>query len=34
MEGLVNSEQLQKDKAKFKDYLENEYLSSKNYKSN
>ena len=32
-EGLISVEQLQKDKIKFKDYLENEYLSSKNYKS-
>ena len=32
-EGLTNIEQLQKDKEKFKRYLENEFLSSKNYKS-
>ena len=32
-EGLISNEQLQKDKIKFKEYLESEYLSSKNYKS-
>ena len=32
-EGLINSDQLKKDKIKFKNYLENEFLSSKNYKS-
>ncbi len=32
-EGLISDDQLQNDKIKFKDYLENEYLASKNYKS-
>ena len=32
-EGLINSEKLQNDKIKFKDYLEGEFLSSKTYKS-
>ena len=32
-EGLIDSEQLQKDKVKFKNFLENEFSSSKNYKS-
>ena len=32
-EGLTTSEQLQNDKSKFKNYLENEFNSSKNYKS-
>ena len=32
-EGLISGDQLQNDKIKFKDYLENEYLASKNYKS-
>ena len=32
-EGLTSSANLQKDKARFKDYLENEFSSSKNYKS-
>ena len=32
-ESLISDDQLQNDKIKFKDYLENEYLASKNYKS-
>ncbi len=32
-EGLISISQLQQDKIKFKNYLENEFLSSKNYKS-
>ena len=32
-EGLTDGDKLQKDKIKFKDFLENEFLSSKNYKS-
>ncbi len=32
-EGLISDDQLQNDKIKFKDYLENEYIASKNYKS-
>ncbi len=32
-EGLTSSKKLEEDKDKFKNYLENEFLSSKNYKS-
>ncbi len=32
-EGLIDGTKLQKDNVKFKNYLENEFLSSKNYKS-
>ena len=32
-EGLTSGEKLKKDKLEFKNYLENEFISSKNYKS-